>query len=521
MKLSIAKGLRCPACFFPLRVREDHVVDDVVLEGDLQCIHCEREYPIHDGAAFLAVMDAAWPTILKELINRREIIEEDLRRPAEPTAQRQRKAEQDAMIRTLTDECFDAALKRLPTERPLRLIDCGAGMFETSAEFAARGIEVAATDTEISMVRYANFQGALHGDPQPFEINGRTYHIRDPHGHPHYFSRVVADIQRLPFKDAFFDVAFCRAMLHHVDRLGDAIREMARLVRPEDSIIICAEPIRSILDPEAEYHEDTVDREEGMNEQAPTLLEYRKPLTEVAEPLLIQYWPSEPRRRTMRLFRAVHYKYHKHLWPGETLSNWKWVKLLPWAGGVNFYGTRSKLKVEYPTLIKDRSVEPIAPIARVYVDYDDVKTIEGLRAGTEELKALRRRLLASRAEEFPTELRPGATQGLALEAGWGTTEGSGARKFRRVGRRATVFLQAPPKARTLWIRYGFPKAKEVPFRLVLNGEEKTLEPQPKGKWLVASVPLKSNDGPALLQVEFRCELEGNAQGPAIERLSVR
>lgn len=497
------------------------MVEDVVLEGDLQCIHCAREYPIHDGAAFLAVMDAAWPTILKELINRREIIEEDLRRPAEPTTQRQRKAEQNAMIRTLTDECYEAALKRLPTERPLRLIDCGAGMFETSADFAARGIEVAATDTEISMVRYANFQGALHGDPQPFEINGRTYHIRDPIGHPHYFSRVVADIQRLPFKDAFFDVAFCRAMLHHVDRLGDAIREMARLVRPGGSIIICAEPFRSVLDPEAEYHENAVDREEGMNEQAPTLLEYRKPLSELADPLLIQYWPSEPRRRTMRLFKAFGYKYHKHLWPGETLSNWKWVKLLPWAGGVNFYGNRNRHKVDPPTPIKDETVVPIAPIARVYVDYDNVKTIEGLREGTEDLKALRRQLLATRAEEFPTELKPGSTEGLLLEAGWGNAESIGTHKFRRVGRRATVFLHAPAKARTLWVRYGFPKAKEVAFTLVLNGEEKRVDPQPKGKWLVASVPLEPQSEPTLLQVEFRCEVDGNGQGPAIERLSVR
>ena len=39
------------------------------------------------------------------------------------------------------------------------------------------------------------------------------------------FNRIVCDIHRLPFADGTFDVAFCRAMLHHVDDLGAALAE--------------------------------------------------------------------------------------------------------------------------------------------------------------------------------------------------------------------------------------------------------------------------------------------------------
>ncbi len=44
--------------------------------------------------------------------------------------------------------------------------------------------------------------------------------------------------ESLPFRDASFDAVFCSATLHHVADRGRAIREMARVVKPNSRVII-------------------------------------------------------------------------------------------------------------------------------------------------------------------------------------------------------------------------------------------------------------------------------------------
>ncbi len=457
MKVELIEGLICPATRKPLKLRDEKIVDGVVMEGTLVSSGGRYRYPIRDGAAFVAVMDHAWGTILKELINRREIIEENLKNPPEPSPAPtgSRKEEQDAAVSGLAEICFQEALDHMPGDRPLRVIDCGAGMFETSSHMAQQGMDVVATDTEISMIRYANFQGNHKGDPQPFEINGRPYYIRDPEGHPSYFSRVMCDIQRLPFMDGFFDVAFCRAMLHHTDRPGDAIREMARLVRPGGMIVITAEFFRSALDREFDYHEETVDREEGMNERAPSILDYRLPLGRVGREIRLQYWPTKPMGRTKNLFDKIGWNHERRLWAGEELSNWKWMKLLPWAGGVNFYATRNRAEVMKPAKVNDSDIKSVEEVVDVYTAYDDVKTIEGLREGTEQLKEIRRKILSRISEEFPAGIKVGHTQGMVLESGWGRVEtDEEGRRFRYVHRRAAIPMRSPAIASKIAIVHG-------------------------------------------------------------------
>lgn len=446
MLQSLLTDLRCPACWTTLAADVHEGTERIALEATLTCNGCRRVYHVREGAAYLAVLDDAWATILKELVNRREIIEDDLRATRRAD---DRSATQDATVATLAQICFDEAARRLPTSRPLRLIDCGAGMFETSAAFADMGIDVVATETEISMVRYANFQDEGRGDPQPFDINGRRYHIRDPHGHPRYFSRVVSDIQRLPFASGTFDIAFCRAMLHHVDRPSAAVCEMARLVRPGGLVILCAEPARSLLDREADYHEETADREEGMNEQVPTLLAYRRPLVPLSRDVSVQYWPFAQAHRTRRVLDKLPYRYEKHLWPGEEIRGWKWMKLLPIACGVNVYARRNGSPVDPPLPLPIEEPDPITAVADVYMRFDNEKSIEALAAGTEELKALRRDLVARQPHNYPASIEPGAIQGMLLESGWGPIETVGGRKCRRAGRRTSVFLTPPAGTQAL------------------------------------------------------------------------
>lgn len=524
MKESLLEGLRCPACHGALSLSNEERSGGLVLHGELACQSCRRVYPIREGAAYLAVLDEAWGTILKELINRREIIEENIRTPKQAGEEDQRKADQDRTVSELADICFREAADRIPEDRPLRLIDCGAGMFETTAWFAERGIDAVGTETEISMIRYANFQSEGRGDPQEFELNNRPYSVRDPKGYPAYFSRVVSDIQRLPFRSGFFDAAFCRAMLHHVDRVGSAITEMARLVRPGGLIILCAEPARSILDRESEHHVGTVDREEGMNEQAPTLLAYRRPLARLSSSVAIQYWPFEQVGRSRRILSRVPYNYLKHLWPGEVLAGWKWRKLLPVTAGVNIYAVRDKREAASPPR-ETSDAGSAGTLFDVYAAFDENKTLESLRYGTEELKRLRRRILARNPERFPASVEPGHDLGMLLEAGWGPAGGGEGRDYRYILKRASIILRRPPGAKQLHIEYsGVPGKPESPFLVKLNGETAGSFSAQEKEWRTEELNLPDKE--PIVQVELLSSepavLEGAdfRVGAAIRRLEL-
>lgn len=530
LKQNHIASLRCPACYSALSLQGGTVFQGDILEsGELACQGCGRVYPVREGAAYLAVLDDAWGTILKELINRREIIEHELRQPANDTPTDARKAEQDQVVSTLAEVCFEEAAARIPEDRPLRLLDCGAGMFETSAWFAERGIDVVATETEISMVRYANFEGEGRGDPQPFEINGRKYHIRDPKGHPAYFTRVVSDIQRLPFADGSFDVAFCRAMLHHVDRLGDAIREMARVVRPGGKLIICAEPSRSILDRECDYHVGTIDREEGMNEQAPALSEYRRPLKQIGSEVSIQYWIFDQVGRARRFFDRLPYNYFRHLWSGEEVRGWKWVKLLPVSAGLNLYTIRNDCPVSVPGRPAD-DLPTIAQIIDLYIRFDGEKSIEGLDRGTEDLKAIRRALLARQPERFPASIELSGEHGLLLESGWSPVASLNGVPFRYTLHRASVILSNGGAAFLEIEHCGGREGFLYRYTVYLNGIEAAHFDGQGTAWQAERIALPSEtfggDNTHLVQIEIvNHRLNSDAElrssvGVAIRRLAL-
>jgi ubiquinone/menaquinone biosynthesis C-methylase UbiE len=46
------------------------------------------------------------------------------------------------------------------------------------------------------------------------------------------------DAERLPFPDSDFDVAVCRLALHHMEKPGGVLREMARVCRPQGKVAI-------------------------------------------------------------------------------------------------------------------------------------------------------------------------------------------------------------------------------------------------------------------------------------------
>lgn len=95
--------------------------------------------------------------------------------------------------------------------RPRRLLEVGCGWGEL-AEWLARetGAEVVATDASPRMVELARQRG----------VDARR-----------------ADVQKLPFADGEFDCAVAAWMLYHVPDLDRAIAELARVLRPDGTLV--------------------------------------------------------------------------------------------------------------------------------------------------------------------------------------------------------------------------------------------------------------------------------------------
>jgi ubiquinone/menaquinone biosynthesis C-methylase UbiE len=53
-----------------------------------------------------------------------------------------------------------------------------------------------------------------------------------------------ADVEALPYADDSFDLVIGHAVIHHVPDVGQAFREMLRVLRPGGRVVICGEPTR-------------------------------------------------------------------------------------------------------------------------------------------------------------------------------------------------------------------------------------------------------------------------------------
>ncbi|GAA1726190.1 class I SAM-dependent methyltransferase [Brachybacterium phenoliresistens] len=97
-----------------------------------------------------------------------------------------------------------------------RLLDVGCGTGELAARAVARGSQVVAVDSAPSMVRRAREvidAAAAAGGPGAGEVR-------------------EAELPDLPFADAAFDAVVANFVVNHVPRPLDAMREIARLLRP-------------------------------------------------------------------------------------------------------------------------------------------------------------------------------------------------------------------------------------------------------------------------------------------------
>ncbi|MEQ1759552.1 MAG: class I SAM-dependent methyltransferase [Vicinamibacterales bacterium] len=103
-----------------------------------------------------------------------------------------------------------AIAEALGTRRHLRLLDCGSGTGDNLAFLATYG---SAVGMDLSLPGVALARAAGHGG-------------------------VSGDVRRLPFGSGSFDVATSFDVLQQIDADGEAVREMARVLRPGGVVVL-------------------------------------------------------------------------------------------------------------------------------------------------------------------------------------------------------------------------------------------------------------------------------------------
>jgi ArsR family transcriptional regulator len=102
----------------------------------------------------------------------------------------------------------------------LAVLDIGTGTGALLPLLAGTGASVTAVDTSEAMLERAR---QLCEREQLAGVQFRS-----------------ADVQALPFADGTFDAAYCSMVLHHVASPGQAVSEMARVVRPGGKVVVAA-----------------------------------------------------------------------------------------------------------------------------------------------------------------------------------------------------------------------------------------------------------------------------------------
>jgi 2-polyprenyl-3-methyl-5-hydroxy-6-metoxy-1,4-benzoquinol methylase len=112
---------------------------------------------------------------------------------------------------------FQTVARLLPAAGVLRVLDVGCGIGELTEMIAGRRYKTYALDLGFDSIRRAS-------------AKFRKININVPF--------VQGDVYRLPFQDSSFDAVVASEIIEHLDRPQDAIREIARVVRPGGCFVL-------------------------------------------------------------------------------------------------------------------------------------------------------------------------------------------------------------------------------------------------------------------------------------------
>jgi SAM-dependent methyltransferase/uncharacterized protein YbaR (Trm112 family) len=263
MKEQLLEVLICPSCgrgTWTVERRQSSGDGDVD-RGELVCLNCRARYVIERGIVDL--LPQPDESVLRERAGWERFLQgasEELEEGwilALPCIDESVTANQWSRIhwKRQADNFFHL-LELLGLRGDERVLELGAGRCWASAHLARIGCQVVALD----VVRSARAGGLETGA------------VYLEHGTPH-FERVLASMEKLPFRPGSVDLVLSVASIHHSPLLDRVVSQCARVLTPGGRLGLTSEPCVRLFGNKRVQNEET---EAGINEHAYDLLDYRR-----------------------------------------------------------------------------------------------------------------------------------------------------------------------------------------------------------------------------------------------------
>jgi len=263
MREQLLESLICPGCGsgdWEL-LGSDHDAAGTVHSGELVCLSCRSRYTISEG--ILDLMPDPSEPVLRERAGWGRFLEgasEELREEwilslPRVDASVTSKASNIAHWKRQADN-FDRLVELLKLSGGEKALEIGAGRCWASAYLARQGCQVVGLD----VVRDKRAGGLATGS------------IYLQHGMP-YFSRLLASMELLPFRQATFDLVLSVASIHHSPHLDGVVGQCARVLRPGGHLAVTSEPCISVFKEKRVHNSET---EAGINEHTYDMMDYRR-----------------------------------------------------------------------------------------------------------------------------------------------------------------------------------------------------------------------------------------------------
>ena len=230
MRAQLLELLRCPVCSAEsgFDLQPDSTNQTEVYSGHVRCVDCGTRFPILQGCCDLLPHPSAAVQREREA---QAVVE---RRALQSVAGYSALVRDDDAMRefilslpggypdmALLAPTVEHALASLELTGSETVLDVGAGMCWTTADFAKRGCRAVALDISTLYMPRSRF----------FCDDGR------------YFDRVIADMTSFPVAAGKFDIVFANAALHHSPDLEKTWAEIARSLKPNGRAVLVNEPV--------------------------------------------------------------------------------------------------------------------------------------------------------------------------------------------------------------------------------------------------------------------------------------
>ena len=226
MRRQLLEILQCPSCR-----QSDWQLESLkedgreIRQGSLSCLACRNIYSINHGILDCLVGSHPWITSAQRSYRRSKVSTANNANKWSPG----QLARREHLENTYTSDSrinFAQLMDRLPAGDGWAL-DLGAGTGWTTSQIAALGYRGIALD--ISADNKLEL-GECFFDPNI------------------YFDRILADMNRLPFKTQSLSLAAASAALHHSYDLSGAVREISRTLVPGGRLELANEPVKGLAE---------------------------------------------------------------------------------------------------------------------------------------------------------------------------------------------------------------------------------------------------------------------------------